>query len=61
MRTRRGYDLGEFDLSELLLISRQDYDAQRAELAARAAAQRALLQLHIDGHELWVLEAHSEK
>jgi outer membrane protein TolC len=55
-RTRRGYDLGEFDLSELLLISRQDYDARRTELAARAAAQRATLQLQIDGHELWIRE-----
>jgi len=55
-RTRRGYDLGEFDLSEQLLIARQYYDAQRVELTARATAQRATLQLQIDGHELWVLE-----
>jgi cobalt-zinc-cadmium efflux system outer membrane protein len=55
-RTRRGYDLGEFDLSELLLVSRQNYDALRIELASRAAAQRATLQLQIDGHELWILE-----
>jgi len=61
VRTRRGYDLGEFDLSELLLISRQYYEAQRVELAARAAAQRATLQLQIDGHELWVLHDEAEK
>jgi len=60
-RTRRGYELGEFDLSELLLISRQDYDARRAELAARAAAQRATLQLQIDGHELWILEENAPR
>ena len=60
-RTRRGYELGEFDLSELLLVSRQSYDARRTEFAARAAGQRATLQLQIDGHELWVLEDDAEK
>ena len=59
-RTARGYELGEFDLAEYLLIARQLHDAERAELAARAAAQRAVLQLQIDGHELWVLHEPGE-
>lgn len=59
-RTARGYELGEFDLSDLLLFVRQSFDARRTELGARAAAQRALLQLQIDGHELWVIEEENE-
>ena len=59
-RTQRGYEAGEFDLSEMLLIARQAFDAERAELAARSAAQRAILHLQIDAHELWVLHDETD-
>lgn len=55
-RIVRAYDLGERDLSERLLAERQDFEARRAELAARAEAHRRLLRLALDAHELWLSE-----
>lgn len=55
-RVGRAYALGERDLTDLLAARRQLFDARRAELAARAAAQGALLRLALDAHELWLSE-----
>jgi len=55
-RTARAYDLGERDLSERLLADRQGFEARRAELAARAAAHKAILKLALDAHELWLAD-----
>ncbi len=57
---QRDADLAEAAFSRANAASRQYYDAQRAELALRATAQRATLQLQIDGHELWVLHDENE-
>ncbi|GAA0273773.1 hypothetical protein GCM10009127_12770 [Alteraurantiacibacter aestuarii] len=54
VRLRRGHELGEIDLAELLLGERMVHDAFRAEGAARAAAGRAITKLRIDSHALWL-------
>jgi outer membrane protein TolC len=54
MKIRRGYDLGEMDLSDVLLAERMVHDVFRSEARARAEAQRAMTRLRIDSHELWV-------
>mgnify|MGYP000288948800 CR=1 FL=1 len=53
-RMRRGHELGEIDLADLLLAERMTHDAFRSEATARAAAQRAVTKLRIDSHELWL-------
>ncbi|MFN4177994.1 TolC family protein [Phenylobacterium sp.] len=55
-RVARAYALGERDLGERLLAERQEFEARRAELAARAEAHRRLLRLALDAHELWLAE-----
>lgn len=55
-RMRRGHELGEIDLAELLLAERMTHDAFSMEVAARAEAQRAITQLRIDSHELWLAD-----
>ncbi|WP_305097186.1 TolC family protein [Croceibacterium aestuarii] len=55
-RLRRGYDLGEIDLSDLLFGERMVHDAFREEALARAEAHRALTKLRIDSHELWLAD-----
>jgi len=55
-RVGRAYALGERDLTDLLTARRQLFEARRGELAARAAAQGALLRLALDAHELWLSE-----
>jgi outer membrane protein TolC len=52
-RLRKGRSLGATDLATLLYAERQSLDANRAELAARAAAVRAILKLRIDAHLIW--------
>lgn len=52
-RLRQGRRLGATDLASLLYAERQALDADRAELAARAAAVRAVLKLRIDAHLIW--------
>jgi outer membrane protein TolC len=52
-RLRQGRRLGATDLASLLYAERQALDADRAELAARAAAVRAILKLRIDAHLIW--------
>jgi outer membrane protein TolC len=52
-RLRQGRRLGATDLASLLYAERQALDADRAELAARTAAVRAILKLRIDAHLIW--------
>ncbi len=52
-RLRQGRRLGATDLATLLYAERQALEADRAELAARAAAVRAILKLRIDAHLIW--------
>ncbi|PZN95838.1 MAG: transporter [Alphaproteobacteria bacterium] len=52
-RLRQGRKLGATDLATLLYAERQALEANRAELAARAAAVRAMLKLRIDAHLIW--------
>lgn len=52
-RTRRGYDLGAINLADLLYARRQANDARRYEIEARSEADRALLKLQIDSHNIW--------
>lgn len=56
VKVRRGLAAGELGLAEVLLAERQVHDAFRAEVAARTAAQRALVRLRIDSHELWIAD-----
>ncbi|MCB2066684.1 MAG: TolC family protein [Erythrobacter sp.] len=53
-RMRRGLELGEIDLADLLLAERMTHDAFSMEVAARVEAQRAITQIRIDSHELWL-------
>jgi outer membrane protein, heavy metal efflux system len=53
-RTRRGYDLGAIDLSDLLAEQRLNKEARLAEIMARTEAMRAITKLRIDAHELWI-------
>lgn len=52
-RTRRGYELGQIDLTDDLLARRQANEARRQELEARGALLRAILKLQIDAHSVW--------
>ncbi len=52
-RLRKGRLLGATDLATILYAERQSLEANRAELAARAAAVRAILKLRIDAHLIW--------
>lgn len=55
-RIQRAYELGERDLTDLLVAKRQGFEAQRLEMRARSAAHAALLRLALDAHELWLSE-----
>lgn len=55
-RLRRGYELGEIDLADLLLGERQTHEAFRTEAVARAKAQRAITQIRVDSHQLWLAD-----
>lgn len=52
-RTKKGYQLGAIDLSDLLYAERQANEARRAEIAARADAGKAIVKLEIDSHTIW--------
>ena len=54
LKLRRGNQLGEIDLADLLLGERMVHDAFNTEVQARADAQRAITKLRIDAHELWL-------
>jgi outer membrane protein, heavy metal efflux system len=59
-RTRRGYDLGAIDLSDLLAEQRLNKEARLAEIMARTEAMRAITKLRIDAHELWIGDEHDK-
>tara|TARA_A100001391_G_scaffold46046_1_gene27103 strand:- start:21549 stop:22787 length:1239 start_codon:yes stop_codon:yes gene_type:complete len=54
VKLRRGNELGEIGLADLLLGERMVHDAFSAEVQARTEAQRAITKLRIDAHELWL-------
>lgn len=53
-KMRRGYDLGELDLIDLLAAERLTGEAFRTEALARTEAHRAATRIRIDSHELWL-------
>lgn len=53
-KLRRGHQLGEIDLADLLLGERMVHDAFRREAEARADAMRSITKLRIDAHDLWL-------
>ena len=55
-KLRRGHELGEIDLADLLQGERFVHDAFRTEAATRTEALRAITKLRIDSHELWLAE-----
>ncbi|MCU0946712.1 MAG: TolC family protein [Porphyrobacter sp.] len=55
-KLRRGHQLGEIDLADLLLGERMVHDAFRTEAAARTEAMRAITRLRIDAHDLWLAD-----
>jgi cobalt-zinc-cadmium efflux system outer membrane protein len=55
-KLRRGHQLGEIDLADLLLGERMVHDAFRTEAAARTEAIRAITRLRIDAHDLWLAD-----
>lgn len=55
-KLRRGHELGEIDLADLLLGERMVHDAFRIEAEARTEAMRAITKLRIDSHELWLAD-----
>lgn len=55
-KLRRGHQLGEIDLSDLLLGEQMVHAAFRIEGDARTAAMRAIAKLRIDAHDLWLAD-----
>jgi len=53
-KLRRGHQLGEVDLGDLLVGERLVHDAFRTETDARTEAMRATTRLRIDAHALWL-------
>jgi outer membrane protein TolC len=60
LKTRRGQQLGEIGLAEVLLAERMMHDAFRAEAIARIDALRAITKLRIDSHQLWIGDDEGE-
>lgn len=56
LKLRRGHELGEIDLADLLAGERLVHDAFRIEASARVEAIRAITRLRIDSHELWLAD-----
>lgn len=55
-KLRRGNQLGEIDLADLLLGERMVHDAFRREADSRAEAMRSITKLRIDAHDLWLAD-----
>lgn len=53
-KLRRGYELGEVDLIDLLMAERQVGEAFRTEALTRVEAHRAVTRVRIDSHDLWL-------
>ena len=56
LKLRRGLELGEIDLADMLLGERMVHEAFRMETKARTEAMQAITQLRIDSHELWLAD-----
>lgn len=56
LKLRRGYELGEIDLGDVLFGERMVHDAFQAEAMSRADALRAITKLRIDSHDLWLAD-----
>jgi outer membrane protein TolC len=59
-RTKRGYELGQVDLTDMLLARRQANDARRQEIEARGNLLRAILKIQIDAHAVWTSQEGHE-
>lgn len=59
-RVRRGFELAELDLADVLVAERSVYEARRVEIAARTSAWRAAVRLRIDAHVLWAGEDEND-
>ena len=55
-KLRRGHELGEVDLLDLLTAERTVGEAFRAEALGRIEAHRAATRIRIDSHELWLAD-----
>lgn len=55
-KLRRGHQLGEIDLADLLLGEQMVHAAFRIEAEARTEAMRAIAKLRIDAHDLWLAD-----
>lgn len=55
-KLRRGHQLGEIDLADLLLGEQMVHAAFRIEGEARTEAMRAIAKLRIDAHDLWLAD-----
>ena len=53
-KLRRGHQLGEIDLSDLLLGEQTVHASFRIEAESRTEAMRAIAKLRIDAHDLWL-------
>lgn len=53
-RLRRGYELGDTDVSDLLNAERRHIETRKLEAVARARSAFANVRLRIDSHELWI-------
>jgi cobalt-zinc-cadmium efflux system outer membrane protein len=56
----KGYSLGEFTITELLLARRQALEAEMAAALAQLDALEAAARLQLDAHEIWVSPHDSE-
>lgn len=57
---RRGRQLGEFGLSEMLLADRQALEAELNAERARVEANESVARLALDSHQLWLPEPDAE-
>lgn len=55
-KLRRGHQLGEIDLADLLLGEQMVHAAFRIEAETRTEAMRAIARLRIDAHDLWLAD-----
>lgn len=53
-KLRRGFELGEVDLVDLLAGERQVGEAFRTEALSRVEGHRAVTRVRIDSHDLWL-------
>ncbi|RIJ15715.1 TolC family protein [Henriciella mobilis] len=59
-RLRRGFELGDIRLSELLIAERRHVDIVGLEASARARSAYAVVRLRINAHDLWLRRGYDE-